>query len=69
MADLFDLADLSSLLRDPEFDTAAATTARRVASGWLRSATKRSDWPDPVPDDLWAWAIELAAMVYRNPDS
>ena len=31
------------------------------------SATGLSSWPDPIPDDLWAWAIELAGIAYRNP--
>jgi hypothetical protein len=25
------------------------------------------DWPNPVPDRLWTWALELAAIAYRNP--
>lgn len=68
MADLFDLADLASVLReDDEFDVAAATVARRVVSGWLRNATALTAWPDPVPDDLYGWALELTAMFYDNP--
>lgn len=31
-------------------------------------ATRLAAWPTPVPDDLWAWAIELAAIAFRNPD-
>lgn len=43
--------------------------AIRVAEGWLRGAcTALASWPTPVPDDLWSWAIELAAMVYTNPE-
>jgi hypothetical protein len=44
--------------------------AIRVAEGWLRGkCTQLTAWPpSPVPDDLWAWAIELAAMVYSNPE-
>lgn len=68
MADLFDLPDLVSYMqRDGGLDTATATVARRVASGWLRSATGLSAWPTPVPDDLYAWALELAEMAYDNP--
>lgn len=66
MADLFDLVDLASYMQR-DLDTASATIARRVASGWLRSATGLSDWPSPVPDDLWTWALELAEMAYGNP--
>lgn len=48
-------------------DAASAFSAIRVAEGWLRGATRLSEWPDPVPDDLWAWAVELAAIAYDNP--
>ncbi len=44
-----------------------ALSAIRVASGLLLSATRLSEWPDPVPDDLWAWGVELASLVYDNP--
>lgn len=67
MPDLFEPGDLQAILRDPGFDTAAATVARRMAYGWLKDATGLTDWPDPVTDDLYAWGIELAAIAYRNP--
>jgi hypothetical protein len=67
MTELFELTELQGLLRDPGFDSAAATVARRIAYGWLKSATKLTDWPAVVTDDLFAWAIELAAIAYRNP--
>lgn len=66
MADLFDLTDLASYMQR-DLDTASATRARRVASGWLMSATGQSEWTAPVPDDLWTWALELAEMAYGNP--
>lgn len=68
MPDLFALTDLPSWLQVPEVDTETATRVRRYASGWLSSATRLTAWPDPVPDDLWAWGLELAAIAYRNPD-
>lgn len=67
MADLFDLGDLPSWLQVPGVDTETATRVRRYVSGWLQDATGLSDWPSPVPDRLWAWAIELAAIVHENP--
>lgn len=67
MADIFDLGDLPSWLQIPEVDTETATRVRRFASGWLMSATGLTSWPTPVPDDLWAYAIELAAIAYYNP--
>jgi hypothetical protein len=69
MADLFDLVDLPSWLQVPSVDTETATRVRRYASGWLKNATQLSVWPpDPVPDDIWAWAIELAGIAFRYPD-
>lgn len=65
--DLFDLGDLPSWLQVPEVDTETATRVRRYASGWLKNATGLADWPNPVPDDLWAWGIELAGIAFRNP--
>lgn len=68
MADLFDLVDLPSYLQVPEVDTETATRVRRYASGWLMNATGLSPFPpDPVPDDIWAWGLELAAIAFRNP--
>lgn len=67
MADLFDLGDLPSMLQVPGVDTETATRARRYASGWLQDATGLTDWPSPVPDRLWAWAIDLAMLVFDNP--
>jgi hypothetical protein len=67
VADIFDLVDLPSWLQIPEVDTETATRVRRFASGWLMQATGLSTWPTPVPDDLWAYAIELAAIAYYNP--
>lgn len=67
MADLFDISDLPSILQIPEIDTETAIRVRRMASGWLMHATGLSDWPSPVPDPLWTWAVELAAIAYYNP--
>lgn len=67
MPDIFDLADLPSWLQIPQVDTETAIRVRRYANGWLMSATGLASWPDPIPDDLWAWAIELAGIAYRNP--
>ena len=51
-----------------EVERGAEDMAIRVAEGWLKpKTTSLPTWPDPVPEDLWAWALELAAMVYTNP--
>jgi hypothetical protein len=67
IADIFDLIDLPSWLQIPQVDTETAIRVRRYANGWLMSATGLSSWPAVIPDDLWAWAIELAGIAYRNP--
>lgn len=67
MPDIFDLGDLPSWLQVPEVDEQTAIRNRRYANGWLMSATGLTSWPDPIPDNLWAWAIELAAIAHRNP--
>ena len=67
MTDLFTTADFASYLQET-VDNSAVDTARRIASGWLMSATGLATWPVPVPDPLFGWALELAAMAYRNPD-
>lgn len=71
MADLFEVEDLRRLLQlaPEEFDTDAATVARRLAAGWLSDATGLTAWPDPLPERLWAWAIELGAIAYNNPEA
>lgn len=66
MADLFTLDEFASYIQQ-DVDTSTATVVRRVASGWLMSATGLTTWPSPTPDDLWTWALELAAISYRNP--
>lgn len=67
--DLFELNDLPSWLQVPAVDTETATRVRRWASGWLSTATGITVWPSPVPDQLWAWGIELAGIAFRNPTS
>jgi len=67
VADLFDLGDLPSWLQVPEVDTETATRVRRYVNGWLQDAAGLDTWPDPIPDRLWAWAIELAGIVIDNP--
>lgn len=65
--DLFSVAEFASYVQQ-DVDTSSATVARRVASGWLLSATGLGDFPATVPDQLFAWGLELAAIAFRNPD-
>ncbi len=65
---LFTNEDLASWLQIPEVDNSSADRARRYASGWLSDATGIIEWPDPVPDRLWTWGIELGGIAYNNPE-
>jgi hypothetical protein len=64
--DLFELDELPTLLQVSEVDTATATLARRMASGWVRSAAGR-EFTDEVPEPIHGWAVELAALLCVNP--
>lgn len=67
MANLFEVDDLRIYMQLAEIDTDVATQMRRYATGWLMSATGLTSLPASIPDDLWAWGIELAAIAYHNP--
>lgn len=65
---------MTTLFSDTEFAnylhlTAAvdSTTVERIAWGWLMNATRLTTRPTPVPDDMFGWALELAAIAYYNP--
>jgi hypothetical protein len=66
-ADLFEIEDLELFLQR-DLDTPTAILARRVAGSWLMAATKLTAWPDPIPGNLFGWALELAALAYVNPE-
>jgi hypothetical protein len=66
-SNLFTNADFASYLH-VDVDNSTTDVCRRLASGWLLSSTGLSDWTVPVGDDLFGWALELAAIAYRNPD-
>ena len=71
MADLFVLTDLAAAAQQ-DLDTATATVARNVATGWLQGACRVDGWDfgtDPIPTDLSAWALELALLFIDNPTS
>jgi hypothetical protein len=67
MADLFTYAEFNLYVKET-VDPATTDVVRRIAYGWLKSATGLADWPSPVPDSLFAWGLELTAIAYRNPD-
>lgn len=64
---LFTHGDLGSWLRSP-VDPDHASAVERVVWGWLRPILGVTERPaDPSPE-LVAWAIELGAIAYSNPD-
>lgn len=63
---IVDSTDLSRWLQTT-VNASTADVAIRVAEGWVRSVFTGAWPPDPVPEDLWAWAVELAAIAYDNP--
>ena len=66
MAELFSDRDLSDYLRKP-VSLASALSVERVVWGWLSPALELTERPDPVPDAVFSWALELAAIAYENP--
>ena len=65
-SDLFTRSQFAAYLHE-EVDNSSTDVCQLVASGWLMSATGLAAWPLPIPDDLSGWALELAAIAYRNP--
>jgi hypothetical protein len=59
----------NALQQDPaQVVDAWADSAIRKAEGWLRGCTHFQTWPEPRPEDLWSWAVELAGLAYSNPE-
>lgn len=61
--------DLRAFLPQYDFADETAEVSVRLVSGWLQRATGLSPLPDPLPDDLWADALELAGLLISNPES
>jgi hypothetical protein len=59
-------SDLSNLLRR-QVDPNAGALAIRMAEAKIASATRLQWPPNPVPEDIWTWTIELAGLIYDNP--
>jgi hypothetical protein len=67
---LFGASDLSSWLRQPVTDD-AADVVERVVWGWLKpllASQGVTERPTDPSDELKAWAIELGAIAYANPE-
>jgi hypothetical protein len=65
MAALFQPIELASLLRR-QVQAGGVVTAQELAATWLRAATGLSTFPDPLPEDLHGWALELGAIAYDS---
>ena len=64
---LFQPEELQHLLGAATIDNDRADMAERMAWGWLKPVLGLSQRPDPVPDDVFAWAVELGAIAHENP--
>lgn len=65
MVALFQPVELAALLQR-RVEGGGVYAAEQVAAGWLRAATGLPAIPDPVPEDLHTWGLELAALVYNS---
>lgn len=65
---MYSKAELQAWL---QYDVEAATyeIGHRVVSGWLMDAAQWTAVPDPLPDQVFAWALELGGIAYENPTS
>lgn len=65
-----DASKLATFLQGRKVKTDSATTALSMAAAALYSRIRATTWPpNPIPDDLWAWHLELAGLIYDNPTS
>lgn len=67
MTALFSASDLNAL---PDVDDVSAEEAgilERIVWGWLKPVLGLSERPATVPDEMFSWAIELAAIAHENP--
>lgn len=63
---LFTADDLSDLL-GVEVEERRATVVESVVWGWVRPLLASQERPDPAPEELYAWALELGAIAHANP--
>jgi len=63
---LFTAEQLGNFLQY-QVEDAPAAMAEKVVSGWLSDAAGSVTFPDPLPPQLFSWAIELGAIAHENP--
>ena len=66
MTTLFTEEHLTELL-GKQVTVARGQLVERVVWGWLKPVLGWDDRPTDVPDELFAWALRLAAIVAENP--
>lgn len=66
MTVLFTAGDLTPLIgRTPTSEQ--AVSAERIVWGWLAPILGVTTRPDPVPAEVFSWAVELGAIHIENP--
>lgn len=65
---LFTASDLNALPGITGVTDAEATAVEAVVWGWLQPLLKVTDRPDPVPPNLFSWALELGVIYRSNPE-
>lgn len=63
---LFDENDMTEWLGKPVTQQRAASV-ERVVWGWLKPILGSAERPDPVPAEVYSWAIELGGIAHENP--
>lgn len=65
---LFTAAELGNLLGTAgPVDAGRHAVIEQVVWGWLVPVLGVSVRPDPVPAELFSWAVELGAIAHENP--
>lgn len=65
---LFTLDDLEHWLRY-DVDVTGHAIVEKVVTGWIFDATGWTASPDPLPPQVFSWALELGGIAYENPTS
>lgn len=63
---LFDENDLTEWL-GKQVTGQRAASVERVVWGWLKPILGLAERPDPVPDEMFSWAVELGGIAHENP--
>lgn len=64
---LFTDTELSDHLGDAAVTPERAAAAERLVWGWLKPVLGLEARPNPVPAEVFSWAIELGGIAHENP--